>query len=108
MQQTGKKSEKISSGSNGGKRPGSGRKPGTPNKKTAELQKAVEESGLTPLAYMLQVMRDETEEAPRRLTAAQAAAPYVHAKLSSVELTGKDGGALEITTIERRIVDPKK
>lgn len=75
-----------------------GRTPGTPNRKTLETQQAVEESGLTPLEYMLQVMRDPGEDSPRRLAAAQAAAPYVHAKLSSIELTGKDGGALETVT----------
>jgi len=86
--------EKQSKGIKGGKRPGAGRKAGTPNKRTAEIQQAVEESGLTPLEYMLSVMRDPLQDAHRRLTAAQAAAPYVHAKLSSVELSGKDGAEL--------------
>jgi hypothetical protein len=90
--------EKQSKGIKGGKREGAGRKPGVPNKRTAEIQKAVEESGLTPLDYMLQVMRDPMQEDHRRLTAAQAAAPYVHAKLSSVELSGKDGGPMETVT----------
>lgn len=75
-----------------------GRTPGTPNRKTAETQKAVEESGMTPLDYMLSVMRDPGEDSPRRLAAAAAAAPYVHAKLSSVELTGKDGAPVETVT----------
>lgn len=90
--------EKQSKGIKGGKRPGAGRKAGVPNKRTAEIQQAVEQSGQTPLDYMLSVMRDPAEEAHRRLTAAQAAAPYVHAKLSSVELTGKDGEAIETVT----------
>lgn len=72
-----------------------GRTPGTPNRKTAETTRAIEESGLTPLDYMLQVMRDVGEDSPRRLAAAAAAAPYVHAKLASIELSGKDGGAIE-------------
>lgn len=63
-----------------------GRKPGTPNKRTAEIQKAVEESGLTPLEYLLGVMRDIVNEPRERVAAAIAAAPYVHAKLSSIEL----------------------
>jgi len=73
-----------------------GRTKGTPNKKTAEIQQAVEESGLTPLQYMLQVMRDVGQDEQRRLAAAQAAAPYVHAKLSSVEMTGKGGGPVDM------------
>ena len=90
---TEKKPEKI----NGGARPGSGRKPGSPNKKTAAFQKAVEESGVTPLDYMLQVMRNPAEDPRARLGAAQAAAPYVHAKLSSVEVSGKDGAAIDMS-----------
>lgn len=99
---TEKKSEKISV--NGGRREGAGRKKGSPNKKTAELQKKVAETGLTPLEVMLNIMRNTSDER-LQLTAAQAAAPYVHAKLSSMELTGKDGGALEIKKIERVIID---
>ena len=89
---------------NGGPRPGSGRKPGTPNKRTLKTQEHVEGSGITPLDYMLSVMRDGAEEPRQRLAAAQAAAPYVHAKLSSVELTGKDGGPLET----KSTIDPTK
>ena len=85
------KSQKI----NGGARPGAGRKKNSPNKKTAAIQKAVEESGLTPLDYMLEVMRDVAAEPRDRLSAANMAAPYVHAKLSSIELTGKDGGTID-------------
>lgn len=78
--------EKISNNIKGGARPGAGRKKGSPNKKTAEVQQAVAESGITPLDYMLQIMRDPLAEGYRRLDAAKSAAPYVHAKLSSVEM----------------------
>ena len=86
--------EKKPAKTNGGARPGSGRKAGSPNKKTAELQKAVAESGITPLEYMLSVLRDVNQEPRDRLSAANMAAPYVHAKLASIELSGKDGGAI--------------
>jgi hypothetical protein len=110
---TGKKSEKI----NGGARPGAGRKPGSPNKKTAEVQKAVAESGITPLEFMLEVMRKEPDPSlePRefltaatlRFEAAKAAAPYVHAKLSSIEMGGKDGAPIaSATEITFKIVRP--
>ncbi len=89
--------EKQSVSINGGKRPGAGRKAGVPNKRTAEIQKAVESTGVTPLDYMLNLMRDDSipegAEAAQivalmglRFEAAKAAAPYVHAKLSSIEL----------------------
>lgn len=84
-----KKSKNIkiqSNQSKGGARPGAGRKKGAPNKKTAELQKAIAESGITPLEYMLNIMRDPLADVDVRLDAAKSAAPYVHAKLSSVEM----------------------
>ena len=79
----------------GGKRPGAGRKQGAPNKATAKRQKEVAASGLTPLDFMLTVLRDEAASMDNRMWAAEKAAPYVHAKLASVEVTGKDGGPLE-------------
>lgn len=107
-----KKTEKKSVGNqNGGVRPGSGRKKGTPNKKTAETIRKVEESGVTPLEFMLNIMRKpdlgEFAEPAQiiahnamRFEAAKAAAPYVHAKLAAVEVTGKDGGALVIQVVD--------
>lgn len=87
--------EKQSSKSKGGARPGAGRKKGEPNRRTIETQAKAQESGITPLDYMLNVMRNDLEEPRARLAAAQAAAPYVHAKLSSIELSGKDGGPID-------------
>lgn len=72
----------------GGARPGAGRKPGTPNKATAEREALVREGGETPLDHMLAVMRNADEDPARRLEAAKAAAPYVHPRLSSVEHSG--------------------
>ena len=37
------------------------------------------------LAYMIRIMRDETAETERRDEMAKAAAPYVHAKLASID-----------------------
>lgn len=70
----------------GGPRPNSGRKPGSRNKKTEQQIQAVEQSGLTPLDYLLSVMRDEANEAKDRVEAAKAAAPYVHPRLSQMQL----------------------
>jgi len=92
------KTEKQSVSINGGKRPGAGRKAGVPNKRTAALQAAVESTGITPLEYMLQVMRDSSDP-KERLNAAVSAAPYVHAKLSSVEMNAK------VTTHEASLDD---
>ena len=75
----------------GGTRPGAGRKPGAPNKATAQQRKAAAESGLTPLDYLLSVMRDATVPRELRVDAANKAAPYVHAKLASVDHKSSDG-----------------
>jgi hypothetical protein len=44
---------------------------------------------------MLRVMRDDSAETSRRDDMAKAAAPYVHAKLASVEHGGEGGGAIK-------------
>ena len=75
----------------GGKRPGSGRPKGARNKKTIAQTEAVQKAGITPLEYMLSVLRDETQEQSVRLDAANKAAPYIHAKLATtnVSVTGE-------------------
>lgn len=63
-----------------------GRKAGTRNKRTTELIKAVESGGITPLDYMLSILRDENKTESVRLQAAKDAAPYVHQRLQAVEM----------------------
>lgn len=70
----------------GGTRPGAGRKAGAPNKASAERQAAVEASGLTPLEFMLDILRDDTKSMESRCWAAEKAAPFVHPKLSAVQV----------------------
>lgn len=78
----------------GGKREGAGRRPGTPNSVTAAREAEVKASGLTPLDYMLKMLRDEGAEPKDRMWAAEKAAPYVHPKLANVE----HSGGLDVTT----------
>lgn len=47
-----------------------------------------------PLDYMLSILRDKNMAPDARMDAAKAAAPYVHAKLASVE----HKGTLDVTT----------
>jgi hypothetical protein len=81
----------------GGKRQGAGRKAGSANTKTREIADKAASEGVTPLEYMLAIMREESlpEDADAaqiiamkamRFEAAKAAAPYIHPKLSSVEM----------------------
>lgn len=72
-----------------------GRRKGTPNKASAAKAVEIAESGVTPLDFMLTVMRDPAKEFDVRLDAAKSAAPYVHPKLAAIEHTGKDGGPIQ-------------
>ncbi len=85
---------KIQTG-RGGARPGAGRKKGQRNKKTAARLAAIEASGLTPLDFLITVMRAADVPLDMRFDAAKSAAPYVHPKLAAIEHTGKDGGPIE-------------
>lgn len=69
----------------GGKRPGSGRKLGAASAKTREIADSATADGITPLEYMLRVLRDEGQDTERRDDMAKAAAPYVHPRLNSIE-----------------------
>lgn len=59
-----------------------GRQKGTPNKATARREAEIAAAGITPLDYMMQILRDETAPVDDRKWAAAAAAPYVHPRLS--------------------------
>lgn len=63
-----------------------GRQPGTGNRRTWEKTAAVLASGDSPLDYLLAVMRDPEMPTPMRIAAAKAAAPYVHPRLSAIQL----------------------
>ncbi len=65
-----------------------GRQKGTPNKVTVETEAKIAATGLTPLAYMLSILRDETAEQAARFEAARSAAPYVHPRLAAIEHSG--------------------
>jgi hypothetical protein len=93
----------------GGYRPGgSGPQPGSGRPKKGEqpvakmvLTEAML-TGMSPLEYMLSVMRDPTADAARRDRMAQCAAPYVHAR---AEATGKKAQAEEIAATAERGTD---
>jgi hypothetical protein len=75
----------------GGRRPGSGRKPGSPNGKRGEVivRKAYESGEIMPLELMISEMRrlyaEGTEAALREARLlAQAAAPYCHPRLQAI------------------------
>jgi hypothetical protein len=77
-----------------GKKTG-GRTKGTRNKASVKREKEIASSGLTPLAYMLRIMRNTKADTVRRDDMAKAAAPYVHPKLAAIEHTGEGGGPIQ-------------
>jgi hypothetical protein len=72
----------------GGKREGAGRKAGAANKASIARQAEIMASGITPLDYMLEILRDKDAPRDDRKWAAQQAAPFVHPKLAAVEHSG--------------------
>lgn len=89
----------------GGARKGAGRKTGSATQKTRAIADKAAAEGITPLEFMLEVMRNEPPEGlePReqmsaiamRFEAAKAAAPYMHPRLAAIEHTGEGGGAID-------------
>lgn len=89
----------------GGARAGAGRKAGSATTKTREIADKAASEGVTPLEYMLQVMRSEapdfddaralSDHQQMRFEAAKAAAPYIHPRLAAIEHTGEGGGPID-------------
>lgn len=90
----------------GGKRANAGRKSGSPNKASAAREAEIKASGLTPLEYLVSVMRDTAKPENVRIDAAKAAAPYVHPKLATVELKGDPEHPVEqrVTVVDEKAV----
>ena len=81
----------------------------TRNRAIAEARAAAEATGLLPLTYMLEVMRDAKADQKRRDAMAIAAAPYLHPKLSTVDakLNGVAQTPERISSIQVSFVRPR-
>jgi hypothetical protein len=77
-----------------------GREPGTPNKKTAlvnaALDAATSNPDLSPLDFLLEVMRDSSIPPDWRIKAALAALTYVHSKPERAPATDPTATARQI------------
>src|SRR5262250_2334906 len=92
-----------------GRKTGGGSRKGRPNKRTLARKEAIAASGLSPLDYMLAVMRDENNEMHVRLEAAGKAAPYVHPRLGTMTVKGDEDAPLHtVSRIELVPVEPKR
>jgi hypothetical protein len=85
----------------GGKREGAGRKPGSVSRIDAEARQRAVAGGMTPLDYLLSIVRDENEGKRERLDAAKAAAPYCHSRLASTEISGPSGEPVRVQTTNK-------
>jgi hypothetical protein len=85
----------------GGARPGSGRKPGEANKRSQEIAAKAQVEGITPLEVMLAAMRAAQEAGNAREAAfyANMAAPYMHARLSSINATAQVQGSMQVRIV---------
>lgn len=84
----------------GGARLGAGRKAGSSSAKTRQIADRAIAEGLTPLEFMLSVLRDEGAAQAERFEAAKHAAPYIHPRLSSVEAKVSADVEAVITTVK--------
>ena len=95
----------------GGRRPGAGRKTGGATKRTREVADKAAAEGVTPLEFMLGIMRSDLPEdasdeqrvlmMAMRFEAAKAAAPYMHPKLSAVEMNAN----VHIKTLDQELTE---
>lgn len=102
----------------GGARKGAGRKKGSATAKTRAIADKAAADGITPLEFMLQVMRSEPSDqldardalraTEMRFEAAKAAAPYMHPRLASVEHVGGDESSNPIRGITEIRLIPLK
>lgn len=103
----------VGQGKGGGRKPGQpggGNRKGVKNRtllptaaeKIEAIKKQIataEYTGLTPLEFMLNVMRDAKLSVLTRLQAARDAAPYVHARLQSITVKGDPSQPLATTEL---------
>lgn len=107
----------------GGARAGSGRKQGTANIKTREVADDLAKSGKkTPLEVMLEAMHFAMEQCEKTSNVlekkifyesahahAKDAAPYIHAKLASVEVKNPEGETFrtsqEISVSDKELIE---
>lgn len=71
----------------GGARPGAGRPKGSVSRRSVEAVARAMADGISPVEYMLGIMRDPDADAKERAWAAEKSAPYVHPRPAPMERT---------------------
>jgi hypothetical protein len=93
------------------KNPNSGRKPGTPMKRTVLAREILAKHGCDPIEMLARTMADEKNvPLDLRMDCAKSLLPYVYPKLSAVEVSGPDGDSVRVehehTLMMRMMGDP--
>ena len=91
----------------GGRRPNSGRKKGVKNLVGIRLKEQLLSDGISPLAFVLGVMRDPLQDLNARMDAARAAMPFLHAKLQTLEHPSPEEENPRPPCVEIVFVSPK-
>ena len=73
-----------------------GRKRGTPNRRTADIQEKLAAMGCDPIAGMAAIATDEKQDIALRAAMYKELAQYVAPKRKAIEMTGADGGELTL------------
>jgi hypothetical protein len=93
----------------GGARKGAGRKAGVVSQAKRTFAEAARENADAAMTVLLSVARNPKAPAAARVSAANAIIDRAYGKpLSAVEVTGKDGGAIEHTVKARVVIVPPK
>lgn len=84
----------------GGSRPGAGRKPGKPNKLTAEVKSLAAQYGPQAIDALVEIATGKGQPAAARVSAANALLDRGFGRpVQAMELTGKDGGPVQQTQV---------
>lgn len=83
----------------GGARKGAGRPKGSLGKRTRAIAEQAAAEGVTPLEFMLKIMRDERQDLRFRAEMARAAAPFIHPRLEAIAHVPSDGAPLEAASV---------
>lgn len=91
----------------GGKREGAGRKPGVPNKVTADIKAIAQSYGEESIIGLIELSRDPETPAAARVAAYREVLDRGYGKAKQgIEMTGEDGGPVEtVTRIELVALD---
>lgn len=91
----------------GGKREGAGRKPGVPNKITADIKAIAQSFGEEAIKGLIEISRDTEAPHAARVAAFREVLDRGYGKAKQgIEMTGEDGGPVEtVTRIELVALD---